>query len=99
MIKGKKSIAVTPDLIATLDDELRSALPLRALGNKTAWRDERMAALRAAEQLIAACRDEIHSVPITLEQRLLRRKALRRQRCQKSGALVLENRYGHAPAE
>lgn len=50
MIKGKKSVVVTPELIATLDDELRSALPLRALGNKTAWRDERMAALRALKR-------------------------------------------------
>lgn len=50
MIKGKKSVVVTSDLIATLDDELRSVTPLRALGSKIAWRDERMAALRALKR-------------------------------------------------
>jgi L-gulonate 3-dehydrogenase len=50
MIKGKKSVAVTPELIGVLDETLRSELPLHALKDKTAWRDERMAALRALKR-------------------------------------------------
>lgn len=50
MIKGKKAVVVTPDLIDELHESLRSELPLRALKDKTAWRDERMAALRALKR-------------------------------------------------
>ncbi len=44
--RGEEPV-VTPELIATLQQALRKRVPLEALPDRVAWRDARMAALRA----------------------------------------------------
>jgi len=45
--RGDTQPVVSPELVATLDAALRERLPLEALPDRVAWRDQRMAALRA----------------------------------------------------
>lgn len=45
--RGATDPVVTPELVATLHAAMRQRLPLDALPARLAWRDERMAALRA----------------------------------------------------
>lgn len=44
---GSAEPAVTPELVATLHEARRAALPLEELQNRISWRDSRIAALRA----------------------------------------------------
>jgi len=44
---GVDGKSVTPDLIAMLDEAMRAQLPLSRLADRVAWRDGRIAALRA----------------------------------------------------
>ncbi len=45
--RGATNPVVTPEIVATLQAAMREQLPLDALPQRVAWRDERMAALRA----------------------------------------------------
>jgi L-gulonate 3-dehydrogenase len=44
---GVEGKSVTPELVAMLDAAMRTKLPLEKLGERTAWRDRSIAALRA----------------------------------------------------
>jgi hypothetical protein len=45
---------VTQKLVSVLHDAMRSALPVTDLPRKLAWRDERMASLRALKSKLGA---------------------------------------------
>ena len=48
--RGAKGPVVTKSVIATLNDAMRGELPIEHLEEKRAWRDERMARLRALKE-------------------------------------------------
>jgi L-gulonate 3-dehydrogenase len=52
--RGALEPVVTPEVVATLHNALRARLPLEELPKRVAWRDERMAALRALRREGAA---------------------------------------------
>lgn len=52
--RGGTSPVVTRRLVSTLHDAMRSAVPVSELPSKLAWRDERMASLRALKTKVGA---------------------------------------------
>lgn len=52
--RGALDPVVTPQVVAALHDAMRARLPLHELGARIAWRDERMAALRALRDAMAS---------------------------------------------
>ena len=47
---GHEGAVVTPEAVAVLEGYARGRLPLDAIGDRTAWRDRSIAALRALKE-------------------------------------------------